>query len=276
MAVINNSIQTALRNLGQVNFALNRSLEKLATGFRINRGADDPAGLISSERLNSALASLEAESQALQRMDAVATVADGALSEISSQLTEVSALELRLANTSGLSAGEADAIRMERDSILSSVNRTASTAQFNGQSLFNGEVSFSVGTQALDLPVVNNSNLGETDISGTTFRLSDVGSGGALENNPTDSQDVIYSAISDINTLRGEIGSFQKNAVRSRVNSNHTAIENISAASSVIRDTDFAAETANLGRLAILQKASVGAVTKTLLSSSMVLDLLGK
>ena len=110
------------------------SLEKITTGRQINRGSDNPAGLISSENLNAVLAALEAESRSLQRTNSVATVADGALTEASNLLIEAKGLAVANANSAGLSDSERQANQAQIDSILASVGRISSTTAFNGRS----------------------------------------------------------------------------------------------------------------------------------------------
>src|SRR5688572_8933966 len=87
----------------QGDLAVASSMEKLATGLRINRGADDPAGLIASEDLRAALKMLDAETRAMERTDMVANVADGALGEMSELLSNANAAEVATANSGGLS-----------------------------------------------------------------------------------------------------------------------------------------------------------------------------
>src|SRR5262245_11641775 len=113
----------ALRHFAQASWAVASSMEKLATGSRINRGADDPAGLISSEDLRGALASLDAESRGMERADAVAQVADGALAEVSDLLSDAHAAEVAMANTGGMSRAERDARQMEIDWARQSADR---------------------------------------------------------------------------------------------------------------------------------------------------------
>ncbi|MEM0982754.1 MAG: hypothetical protein AAGI17_02260 [Planctomycetota bacterium] len=101
--------------LGRANNQLFTATQRLATGVRINRGADDPAGLISSERLSAALAALEAESRSFQRSRAVTNTADGALDGLTDQLNRADQLAIAAANTGGVSDAEREAMQMELD-----------------------------------------------------------------------------------------------------------------------------------------------------------------
>ena len=271
---INNSGALALQHsLGRNIQRFGESAERLSTGLQINRGADSPAGLISSEQLRAVLAALDAETRVLQRQDHVASTADAALSEVSNVLVDTKALQVQLGGGT-LSASERDAIQMQIDANVQSVDRMAAAAGFNGVGLFSGEVSLSYGGDTLDLPRVDAATIGETEISGTTYTLADVVSGGALAGNTAAGDLVIESAISDIATLRGSIGAYQANTIQPALNSINTAMENTAEAESIIRDTDFAAEIVEFNRNALLTQANLAVYGYVNTSGTRVLDLL--
>lgn len=135
---------TGARNLSLIGRSLNRSLEKLSTGLAINRGADNPAGLIASENLRAQLSSLDAASRNVERAGAVVAVADQGLSEVSNLLVDLRGLAVRAANTGALSPAERDAIQLQADSILQSIDRVAGSTSFAGLSLLDGGQSFRV------------------------------------------------------------------------------------------------------------------------------------
>ncbi|USN99312.1 MAG: flagellin [Phycisphaeraceae bacterium] len=247
---------------GRAQSLLATSAQRLATGQRINAGRDDPAGLIASENLESQLAALEAESRASERNDAVARTADAALGEVGDMLTEGQSLAVAAANTGAMSDAERDALQLQMDSVNQSVDRTLRSASFGGVPLFNGDVSIPAGGDSLHLDTMTLSSLGRTDFGGTTYDQSDTSNGEALAVNgdrPADTQTVLGASIEQIATLRGQIGAFQKNAIQARRAGIQSEIENVSAANSIIRDTDYAAETANFARQRTLA-ASTGAV----------------
>ncbi|MBX2851920.1 MAG: flagellin [Phycisphaeraceae bacterium] len=271
---INNSGALALQHgLGRNIQRFEQSAQRLSTGMQINRGADSPAGLISSEQLRSVLASLDAETRVLQRQDHVASTADAALSEVSNVLVDTKALQVQLGDGT-LSASERDAIQMQIDANVQSVDRMAASAGFNGVSLFSGEVSLSYGGDTLDLPRVDSVTIGETEIDGEAYTLADVASGGSLAGNPAGSDLVIGAAIDNIATLRGTIGAYQANAIEPAINSTRVAIENTAEAESMIRDTDFAAEVAELNRNAFLVETNLAVYGAVNTSGARVLDLL--
>ena len=262
--------------------AQNVTLTRLSTGYRINSGADDPAGLIASENLRAVLASLEAESRVVERADAVVRTAEGALDEVSSLLRRAEGLAVANASTGGLSDAEREANQREIDSILQSVDRLAGTTEFGGDRLLDGSYSLSVAGDEVDLDSAYARDLGETVVDEGTineevYDLSDTASGGALstvEGDVSIAVSVIREAGSSIATLRGRLGSFSTNTLQVEGARLRTAIENVSAAESLIRDADFAEETSTLVRQSVLGDSSTAALAVANQSNSQILSLL--
>lgn len=146
MSRINTNVQSLLgqRVLGHNNKGLNTSLERLSTGLRINRGKDDPAGLIASENLRSEKAAISAAIGNAERADQVVNIAEGGLQEINSLLVEVQSLVSQSANDAGLSAEEKEANQLQIDSILQTIDRIAASTSFQGTKLLNGTFDFNV------------------------------------------------------------------------------------------------------------------------------------
>jgi len=267
------SAQHQLTRMASAQF---QALTKLSTGFRINRGADDPAGLISSENLRAQLAAIEAEGRAAQRTQQVARVADGAIGAAGAMLHEAKALAV--ANGGGfLSDAERQANQMQIDSILQSVDRVGATTSFNGQELFNGEATLSDGGRSVELGRLSTDHLGEIEVDGETYRLADVASGGALDQSSPEFGDVavqvIDRAIGELATRRAEIGAFVQ-GVEHGEQARLIEMEQTAAANSVIRDTDFARQTAELMRTKTLHAAAIQGLSIVQDSHSRVLDLL--
>lgn len=149
MSRINTNVQSMLaqRVLGQNNNQLNQSLERLSTGLKINRGADDPAGLIASENLRSEKVSIEAAIGNAERADQVVNIAEGGLQEVNSLLLELQSLVGESANDAGLSQDERAANQQQIDSILQTIDRISSTTSFQGTKLLNGSFDFTVSGQ---------------------------------------------------------------------------------------------------------------------------------
>lgn len=146
MSRINTNVSslTAQRVLGQNNNSLGQSLARLSTGLRINRGKDDPAGLIASENLRSEKAGINAALKNAERADQVVNIAEGGLQEVSNLLTELQGLLTTSANTAGLSESEKEANQLQIDSILQTIDRVAGATSFQGTKLLNGNFDYQV------------------------------------------------------------------------------------------------------------------------------------
>ena len=144
MVRINSNIPaiTAQVNLARSNRDLNDTLKRLSSGLRINRGADDPAGLIVSETLRAEMASITKAISNSQRASNVIATAEGALSEVAALLVNVKELTLEAANTGGLSDEEIRANQLQVDSAIDSITRIANATTFAGLHLLNGNLSY--------------------------------------------------------------------------------------------------------------------------------------
>ncbi len=169
MSRINNNINSlvAQRIVGQQNQQLSQSLQRLSTGLRINRGADDPAGLIASEVLRGEKAAISAAIGNAERADQFVNVAEGGLQEVNALLVEVQSLVGQSANDAGLSTEEKEANQLQIDNILQTIDRIASTTSFQGSKLLNGSFDFQItgqGANVTDLQV-NNAKLGDANVA---------------------------------------------------------------------------------------------------------------
>jgi flagellin len=144
MSRINTNVQSLLaqRVLGLNNKNLNQSLERLSTGTRINRGKDDPAGLIASENLRAEATALTAAIGNAERADQVVNIAEGGLQEVSNLLNELQGLLTTTANQAGLGEQEKQANQQQVDSILQTIDRIASATSFQGTKLLNGSFDY--------------------------------------------------------------------------------------------------------------------------------------
>jgi flagellin len=183
MSRINTNIssQVAVRVLNSNNSALQTSLQRLSTGYRINSGKDDPAGLIASE-------SLRAEQQATttaianaQRANNIIGTAEGALSEVSNLLVSLQGLVGDAANKAGLSQDEKDADQLQVDSILSTINRISNSASFEGVKLLNGTYDYTTSglgtTSAFTAISINSAKVGSTTLSVTVAIITSAQTG---------------------------------------------------------------------------------------------------
>lgn len=168
MSRINTNVSSliAQNNLGRTNRSLETSLQRLSTGLQINRGADNPAGLIVSERLRS---EIQGATQAIDNAERAANViatTEGALQEISTLLTSIKALTIEAANTGAFSPEEIEANQLEIDSAVESITRISNTTSFAGLNLLNGSLDY------LDSGVTT-SQISDVNVFGANFGLDD-------------------------------------------------------------------------------------------------------
>lgn len=261
--------------LAQHRLSLMRSLTALATGSQINQASDNPAGLIASMQLGASLAQVESDMLTTQRSSNVADVADGALSQVSDLLNQ--AQTLAAANgDSTRSPEEKQANQIQIDSIVSSIDRIGRTTQFNGIPIFDGNLTVSAGFQSLTVTSADPAALGQTQIDGTTYHLSDITSGGSLNAtaNAQNAAAVISAAQNQVNTQRERIGAFQQDAVAPAMANLATQFENLSSANSQIADTDFAAEMSRMVRSQVLSWSVTSLMKIAGTASGHVVDLL--
>ncbi len=162
----NVSALTAQNFLGKSNKSLGTTLERLSSGLRINRGADDPAGLIVSETLRSEMTSLESAIGNSERASNVIATAEGALAEVAALLITIKGLTVEAANTGALSDEEIRANQLQVDSAIESITRIANSTTFSGLQLLNGNMGYvtsSVSTSAVKGLDVYSAMLGSQD-----------------------------------------------------------------------------------------------------------------
>ena len=180
MSRINTNVSSLLaqRVLGQQNKQLSTSLERLSTGLRINRGSDDPAGLIASENLRAEKSAITAAIGNAERADQVVNIAEGGLIEISGLLTELESLVDTSGNDAGLTASEKEANQLQIDSILQTIDRVANSTSFQGIKLLNGTYSYTT------------SGVNTSELSDVTVNAAKIPTGGSV----TVSVDTVTSA----------------------------------------------------------------------------------
>lgn len=148
MSRINTNVSSliAQKNLARSNTDLSARLQRLATGLRINRGADDPAGLIVSERLRTELRGLEQGIRNAERASSVISTTEAALTEVSELLNSIKALTVEAANSGAISREEIEANQLQIDSAIESITRIANTASFAGLKVLNGSLGYTVSS----------------------------------------------------------------------------------------------------------------------------------
>jgi flagellin len=267
----------ALNSLSRAYSRLGESSLRLASLWRINRGSDDPAGLIAAEAIRAELTAIDAATRSTARADATIDVIDSSLGVVSELFNSIR--ENVLAASGGnLSEAEEQAHQLEIDAALEAIDRIGATTQLGGRDLLDGStVQFLVGPQpgdtaSITLPNVSTSNLG--DATGT---LADLRSGGAASlasGNYTRASELLDAASSQVLQDRGRLGAFQRFTLGSSQEVLASAAVNLSSALSHIRDTDMAMETARLVQAQILVHSSLAAVSLSM-RRGVVAGLLG-
>jgi len=174
MSRINQNIgsMVAQRVLSTQNMDLSKTLGRLSTGLRINRGADDPAGLIASENLRAEKTAINAAMTNAERAEQVVNVAEGGLQEISNMLVEMQGLVGSMANEAGVSKEEKQANQLQIDSILQTIDRIANSTSFQGIKLLNGNFDYTLSSNdsaVLSDVKVNSAKL--SDAAGSNIRV---------------------------------------------------------------------------------------------------------
>ena len=272
----------AQRILGLNNDRLAVSVERISSGIRINRAADDAAGLAISEALRSDIRALRQAVRNANDGISLINVTEGALNEQASILIRLRELSSQ-ASTGTVGSVERQTIQLEFDALRLEIDRITNTTAFNGQKLVDGSLASTVssGSQILiqvgldsgvdsrinlneqvNLKAVNASSLLIAELSLTT-------AAGALT-----ALDVISSAISNVTQSRGKVGAVQNRLVRT-ISNLSISVENLQAAESSIRDADIAEEVALLTRNQILVQAATAMVGQANLIPQSVLQLLG-
>lgn len=267
----NASSLNAQRNLFNAGEALNTSFERLSSGFRINRAADDAAGLQISDRLTSQLQGLNQAVRNSNDAISLTQTAEGALSEVTTSLQRVRQLAVQSQNGINNSA-DRTALQAEVTQLTQEISRIAQTTQFAGNNILDGGFSsvFLVGANGNQNISINLSRSGGFGASGLGVGTVSVTSAA----NASAALASIDTAISTIGAQRASLGALQ-NRFQSTIRNLSNVAENISSARSRVRDTDFATETAELTRNQIVQQASISVLSQANQRPQSALSLLG-
>jgi flagellin len=277
----NIAAMNSYRNLSVTDGQMSKSLEKLSSGFRINRAADDAAGLSISEGLRSQIGGLKVAARNAQDGVNVAQTADGALNETTAILQRMRDLAVQASND-GSQDGDAKAASQQEFSQLNSeLDRIAGNTKFGQQSLLGGSYAgnFQVGSDAssgsqitLDLSSGNSTLFGSS--SATGFDSTGLGTGSLdLTTGASSAITTIDDAIKGVSAARSYIGASQ-NRFEHTINNINVAVENLSASESAIRDTDMASEMVSFTRSQILSQAGTSMLAQANSASQNVLKLL--
>ena len=264
----NLSAMNTNRQMGMVTGALQKSTEKLSSGYKINRAADDAAGLSISEKMRAQIRGLDKASDNAQDGISLIQVAEGALNETHSILQRMNELATQAANDTN-TATDRTAIKAEIDQLTSEINRIQSTTQFNTQNLLDGNFTnknLQIGSLKGQTIKISISNMNATTlkVNGLTVD-SNAHAGEAMSK--------IQAAIDKVSTQRSNLGALQ-NRLEHTINNLDTTSENTSAAESRIRDTDMADEMVQYSKNNILSQAGQSMLAQANQQTQGVLSLL--
>ncbi|GEL08284.1 flagellin [Salisediminibacterium halotolerans] len=279
---INNNIQAmnAYRNLYQNQEATSKNLEKLSSGMRINRAADDAAGLAISEKMRSQIRGLDmAERNAMDGISMIQT-AEGALTEVHDMLQRMRELSVQAANDS-YEGEDREQIQEEINQLTDEIDEISDKTEFNTKQLLAGDqdadeetdiednalaLMFQIGPNAdqtvdVDIPIMNSERLGLGNVDVTDNESA---------NNAIVSFD---AAIADVSDARSEMGAVQ-NRMEHTINNLQVTQENLSSAESRIRDTDMAEEMTEFTKNNILNQSATAMLAQANQLPQGVLELL--
>jgi flagellin len=260
---INSNIEAfnAHRQLAGTSDRASKSMERLSSGYRINRAADDAAGLAISEKLRGQIRGLAQAQRNAQDAVSLVQTGEGSLNEVHSMLQRVRELAVQYQNGT-LSTSDKAAITAEAAQLQSEIERIGAAADFNGIKLLDGTagtISFQVGANDGDVISVTTSTL--------TSQI------GTIDVTTTTSISAIDAAIQNVSTMRGQFGAVQ-NRLEHTLNNLATYQENLMASESRIRDVDMAAEMVEFSKNQILQQAGTSMLAQANQAPQAVLSLL--
>lgn len=279
--VVNTNVSSILvqRSLQTSTGSIQDSLEKLSSGYRINKAADDAAGLTISEGLKSQARGAQTAADNAQSGINLMQTAEGDLAIIQDNLQRIRDLTVQAANGTNGTA-ERTAIQAEVDQRVTEINRLAKSSEFNSINLLDGTsttISLQIGANAGSLNVITIGETGTSPLSkatvsalGITSELTDAFKTAAAAGSFISEID---TAISEVSSRRSTIGSLQ-NRLESAIQSLNVQYENMSSSESRIRDVDVASEAANLTKNQILQQSAATLLAQANQSPAIALSLI--
>ena len=256
-----------------------KSTEKLSSGYKINRAADDAAGLAISEKMRRQIRGLtQASSNAQDGISCVQT-AEGALTEVHDMLQRMNELAVKAANGTQTSA-DRGYINQEVQALVSEIDRVASTTTFNEQNLLDGsfkKVGLQVGAesnQLITLDIAAMSAKGLNLVKGAAGTAGNISVGGTDGKNAQAAIKTIKDALAQVSKQRADLGAVQ-NRLEHTIKNLDNVVENTTSAESSIRDTDMATEMVKYSNNNILAQAGQSMLAQANQSNQGVLSLLG-
>jgi flagellin len=271
----NTAALNSQRVLWGTKLGLDKSMERLSSGFRINRAGDDAAGLAISENLRAQIRGLKQASRNAQDGISLVQVAEGSMNEISSILIRMRELGVQAASDT-VGPTERQFLNVEYDQLTSEIDRIAEGTEFNGTQLLAGVGSildFQVGTR--NNPEIDrisfDASKADANSAALGVNLSSVADKASAQN----ALSAVDKAIISVSAMRADFGAIQ-NRLTSTVSNIQVSVENMSAANSRIKDVDIAEETSEMTKNKILLEAGTSVLAQANQQSNVALTLLNK
>lgn len=263
----------AHRTLQNTNMQVSKSIERLSSGLRINRAADDAAGLAVSEIMRSQIRGMNVASRNAQDGVSLVQVADGALGNVTDMLQRMRDLAVQASNGTLTDAQRAN-LDAEVQQVVAEINRVGTDTEFNGIKVLAGSVATAASAVTLQVGANGGQSIAFTI---STVSTSDMGISGIAVSTAASATAAIASldaAISSVTTDRANLGAIQ-NRLEQTINRLGLTSENLQAAESRIRDADMAAEMIDFTKAQILQQSGTAMLSQANLAPQSVLTLLG-
>ncbi len=263
----------AQRNLGATRLSMTKALEKLSSGQRINRAGDDAAGLAISENLKAQIKGLSQAERNAEDGISLVQIAEGALGEVSNILIRLRELAVQAASDT-IGATERKFLNVEFEQLTSEVDRIANSTEFNRVPLLNGtgavfDIQIGTRNDPISDRLTFDASSADVNVAALGLNLASVSDKISAQNSLTS----IDQAIISVSGIRADFGALQ-NRLQSTINNVRVSIENLSSANSRVRDTDVAAETAELTKQNILMQAGTSVLSQANSSTNSALSLI--
>ncbi len=268
----NTASLTAQKNLNKSQGALQKSFQRLSSGFRINSAADDAAGLAVSESLTAKIRSFSVAERNTNNAISMAQTAEGGLEEVGSVVIRMRELAVQSAN-GDLTSTDRGYLDTEFQLLSEEIDRLANQTDFNGVALLAGtasSISFQVGINTTSFDTIS------VDFGGVSVSSLGLSGSSISGSNATNAQSAITaldSALATVSTNRAKFGA-ATNRLGTAVANSQTMRTNLAAANSAIRDVDVAAETATLARSQVLLQAGTSVLAQANQTPSLALSLI--
>lgn len=259
----------AQRNLGLTMGRINNTISKLSSGLRINKAADDPAGLAISERLTTQVNGLAQAERNAQDAISLVQIAEGGLAQIGEILQRMRTLSVQAANATNTST-DRTLIQVEINQLVAEIDRQVSTAEFNNQQLLQTTTTF-----AFQVGADKNETLSMTisAMSATGLGVNGLTITGATATNAQNAISTLDTAIDRLSSARGKIGAYQ-NRLENAINFIGISKENMTAARSRIQDADMAQEVVSYTRDTILLQTGTAFLAQANVIPTQALSLI--